>query len=223
MKLFIFITWLSTMKTYNVRITESVKQLSTRETYLYYCLLLHTNFNTMVSHVKQKTLSKFSGIDIKLIQDYLKHIESLNIIKTKKETIKSENYVFDRNTYFLSDEHFVMISNKLFSESISKDLIGFLILFKCLCMNETNICFYSIRQMEDNLKISKNTINKYLKEAKEKGYIIRDKKKKAYKLTRNDLFIITPENLFAKIKRFYPEILTDEDLKERRLHLSFRQ
>lgn len=72
--------------------------------------------------------------------------------------------------------------------------------------------------MEEELKITKNTICKYLKEAKDKGYIIRDKKKKAYKLTRNDLFIITPENTFAFIKSFYPEILTDEDLKERKIY-----
>lgn len=206
------------MKNYNVRVTESVKQLSVRETYFYYCLLLCTDFNNMVSFAKQDFLSRFSGIDKKLIQDYLKKFKELGIIKIYKRRVESDNHIFDRNTYYLSDNHFVLVSNKLYSEPISKDLIGFLILFKCICLNGTNFSKYSIREMADNLKISKNTVNKYLKEAIAKDYIVKDKKKKAYKLTRDDLFIITPESPFAVIKRIYPEVLIDEELRDRKMY-----
>ena len=45
---------------YNIRLTDKISnKLTVYETYLYYCLALCTDFNTMESNVKQETLAKF--------------------------------------------------------------------------------------------------------------------------------------------------------------------
>lgn len=204
------------MKKYNVKITEGIRNhLSTTEAYFFYCLALCTDINTMISNAKQTSLAEFYGIkDVKYIQDCLSKFEDLGFLTIVKRGVVTSQNAFYRNVYHLNDEHFVMISNQLYSEPISNELKGFLILFKCLCLNGTNFNKYSIRGMEDNLKIGKSTIQRHLKQAMEEGYIKKNKKG-YYQLTREDIFIPLPESAFAIMQNVYPEILTDEDIANR--------
>lgn len=88
---------------------------------------------------------------------------------------------------------------------------GFLILLKCLCLNGTNTILYSQNRLAEELNLSTGTISRYMKEAKEKGYVKKDKK--GIHLLNKDIFIITSESQLAIIKNVYPEIITDEDLE----------
>ena len=160
------------------RITENIAgQLDLLEAYLFYCLALCSECYTMVSNIKQETLTGFYGIKKEdQIREWLHKFEDLNLIQINKQPIKGKNGSFDRCSYILNTEHYVLISNKLYNAPISRQLKGFLILLKCKCLNGTNTYKYTQSALAKELNISKSSISRYLTQAEDKGYIKRDNK-----------------------------------------------
>lgn len=136
--------------------------------------------------------------------------ESLGLVSIDKFDVYGQYGKFNRCSYRLDAEHYVLITNKLYNEPISKELKGFLILLKCKCLNGTNTTLYSQNRLAEELGLAKGTISKYINEAEEKGYVKRNKK--GIHLLREDIFLKTSESQLAIIKNIYPEIITDEDL-----------
>lgn len=200
------------------RITENIAgKLDLLEAYLFYCLALCSECYTMVSNIKQETLTGFYGIKKEdQIREWLHKFEDLNLIQIDKQPIKGKYGSFDRCSYKLNTEHYVLISNKLYNEPISRQLKGFLVLLKCKCLNGTNTCKYIQSELAKELNISTSSISRYLKLAEDKGYIKRNNKE--IHLKDRKMFIITSESTFAFIKNVYPNILTDEDIAERKIH-----
>lgn len=200
------------------RITETIAgKLDLLEAYLFYCLALCSDCYTMISNVKQEALTEFYGIKKEeQIRQWLHKFESLNLIQIDKHPIKGKYGSFDRCRYTLNTEHYVLISKKLYSEPISRQLKGFLVLLKCKCLNGTNTCQYIQSELAQVLNISPSTISRYLKQAEDSGYIKRDDK--GIHLKDRKMFIITSETSFALVKNIYPNILTDEDMAERKVH-----
>ena len=90
-------------------------------------------------------------------------------------------------------------------------------MLKIRCLNYTNICAYSVRELSETLTIGKSMVNNYLKMAEETGYIKRDKKKKTIQLLNDEIFIVARETDIASMRNFYPEIITD-DMYDKRGH-----
>lgn len=194
------------------KITSNIAgKLDLLEAYLFYCLALCSDCYTMKSHIKQENLANFYGIKkTDLIREWLHKFESLGLVRIDKSDIYGQYGKFNRCSYQLDTEHYVLITNKLYDEPISKELKGFLILLKCKCLNGTNTTLYSQNRLAEELGLSKGTISKYINEAEEKGYVKRNKK--GIHLLREDIFLKTSESQLAIIKNVYPEIITDEDL-----------
>lgn len=194
------------------KITSNIAgKLSLLETYLFYCLALCSDCYTMESYIKQDNLTNFYGIKkTDQIREWLHKFESLGLISIDKSDIYGQYGKFYRCSYQLDTEHYVLITNKLYDEPISKELKGFLILLKCKCLNGTNTTLYSQNRLAEELGLAKGTVSKYINEAEEKGYVKRNKK--GIHLLREDIFLKTSESQLAIIKNIYPEIITDEDL-----------
>ena len=195
------------------KITSNIAgKLNLLETYLFYCLALCSDCYTLESHTKQENLANFYGIKkTDKIREWLHKFESLGLIQIDKTDIYGQYGKFNRCSYQLDTEHYVLISNKLYDEPISRELKGFLILLKCKCLNGTNTTLYSQNKLAEELGLAKGTVSKYINEAEEKGYVKRDRKE--IHLLREDIFLITSESQLAIIKNIYPEIITDEDLE----------
>lgn len=183
---------------YNIRITDKISnKLTVYETYLYYCLGLCTDFNTMESHAKQITIARMyynipnddeniSNSYIDNIRKYLHSLESFGFISILRDKIKGKYGTFEKCKYNLSDNNFFMVSNKLYDEPITKELKGFLILLKSITLNGTNLILYTLDELENKLRYSRRQISNYIKELKELGYLKAEKK--GVSITRNDLF-----------------------------------
>ena len=193
-------------------ITEKIAgKLTPIEAYFFYCLALCSDCKTMVSYAKQETLANFFGIKkVDQIRDYLYRFEKLGLIEIDKFDVQGQYGKFNRCTYKLDNEHFVEIGSQLYSEDISKELKGFLILLKCKCFNGSNTCGYNQSELADELNLSASTISRKINEGIAKGYIKKDKK--GIHLTREDIFKITKETEIGIIKCVYPSIITDEDI-----------
>lgn len=183
---------------YNVRITDKISsKLTVYESYLYYCLALCTDFNTMESNAKQETIARMyydipkekkdiSNFYVDKVRKYLHTLEYFGFISISKDKIKGQFGTFEKCKYNLSNEHFFMVSNKLYNEPIKKELKGFLILLKSLTLNGTNLILYTLDELEKELKYSRRQISTYIKELKEFGYL--QTEKKGISIVRDDLF-----------------------------------
>lgn len=186
-------------------------KLDLLEAYLFYCLALCSDCYTLESNVKQETLTNFYGIKkTDQIRKWLKKFEDLRLINQHKHSFCGQYGSFDRCKYKLSEEHYVLISNSLYSKQISKELKGFLVLLKCKCLNGTNTTLYSQNRLAEELNLSPSTISRKMQEAIKLGYVKKDKK--GIHLLDDKMFIITNETQIAILKNVYPEILTDEDI-----------
>lgn len=198
-------------------ITEKIAgKLTPIEAYFFFCLALCSDCKTMVSYAKQETLAEFWGIKkVDQISKYLKRFKELDLIEIAKFDVNGQYGKFNRCTYKLNNEHFVEIGSQLYSENISKELKGFLILLKCKCFNASNTCGYDQATLADELNISPSTVSRRINEGIVKGYIKKDKK--GIHLLRDDIFIITKETEIAFWKSVYPSIITDEDIANGRI------
>ena len=173
-------------------------KLKPKEAYLFYCLALKANLKTYESNIKQITLANDYGIkDTDQISDWLYNFQSKGLLRIVKVKIKGKFGQFQKCRYFLNTENYVLISEILKDEPISRQLKGFLILLKCKCLSGTNTTLYSQNKLAKELGISVGTISNYMQEAIDKGYICKDKK--GIHLLREDIFFKT-ETSFPIIK-----------------------
>lgn len=118
------------------KITETIAgKLDLLEAYLFYCLALNSDCYTMESNIKQENLTKFYGIKKEdQVREWLHKFEELNLITIDKTPTQGKYGTFDRCKYTLNTEHYVLISNTLYDEPISRQLKGFLVLLMCKCL-----------------------------------------------------------------------------------------
>lgn len=199
------------------KIPQSVAdELRPLEAYLYLLLASKSDYNTLESKVNQSTLAELSGLDIKTIRNHLNKMESKGIITVQRDRKVGASGAFKFNTYYLTDENYSLISVDLLNEPIRNELIGFLVQLKLRCWNYSNLCRYSVRELADTLPYTKSTVERYLIEAEQKGYIKRNEK--GIILVNTNLFIVDKMSEFELIRRLCPEILTDEDYRDRIVH-----
>ena len=199
------------------KIPQSVAdELRPLEAYTYFLLASKSDYNTLESKVNQSTLAELSGLNIKTIGNHLNKMESRGIITVQRDRKVGASGAFKFNTYYLTDENYSLISVDLLNEPIKKELIGFLVQLKLRCWNYSNLCRYSVRELADTLPYTKSTVERYLIEAELKGYIKRNEK--GIILVNTNLFIVDKMSEFELIRRLCPEILTDEDYRDRIVH-----
>ena len=199
------------------KIPQSVAdELRPLEAYTYFLLASKSDYNTLESKVNQSTLAELSGLNIKTIGNHLNKMESRGIITVQRDRKVGASGAFKFNTYYLTDENYSLISVDLLNEPIRKELIGFLVQLKLRCWNYSNLCRYSVRELADTLPYTKSTVDRYLIEAELKGYIKRNEK--GIILVNTNLFIVDKMSEFELIRRLCPEILTDEDYRDRIVH-----
>lgn len=191
-------------------------KLKPLETYVYLVLASKSDYKTNESSVNEDTLAGLVGLRREVISKHICNLDKKRIIKKITERRKGDSGAFLFNHYYLYTDNYSLISMDLLKEPISRELIGFLVHLKLRCYNFTNLCQYSVRELADTLVYSKSTVERYLQEAESLGYIKRDKN--GIRLLNSNLFIIDEKSIYELVREFYPEILTDEDIRDHKIH-----
>lgn len=178
-------------------------KLTPNQTYTYFCLLSKSDFKTGESHVKQKTLCELAGIKkLDTLQAHLKKFYQLNILSKKTDSKNGNLGYFRVNTYFydIPKENWIRINLNLINKDIPSKIKGFLILLKCLAMNNSNFIGYNKTQISKHLSIDVKTVRSYLKDAESLGVI--QSENKGFLILDKSFFVDNP-SIPSNINGFY--------------------
>lgn len=185
------------------------------EAYTYLALASKSDYETNESNVNEETLAELTGLSRERISIFISKFHNERIIKRITERRKGKSGAFLFNHYYLYTDNYSLISVDLLKEPIKRELIGFLVQLKLRCYNFTNLCQYSVRDLADTLVYTKSTVQRYLKEAEDLGYIKRDNN--GIHLLNGKLFIIDEKSEYELVKEYYPESLTDEEIANHKI------
>ena len=188
------------------------------EAYVYLALASKSDYETDESNVNEDTLAELTGLRRETISIYITKFDKERIIKKITECRKGDSGAFKFNHYYLYTDNYSLISMDLLKEPIRRELIGFLVQLKLRCYNFTNLCQYSIRELADTFVYERSTVQRYLKEAEELGYIKRDKD--GIHLLNKKLFIIDEKSVYELVREYYPEVLTDVEIANHKISSS---
>lgn len=158
------------------------KNLSNKEAYIYLSLLFKSDYKTGESNVLLETLSKETGYDSETVSGYLHKAKEYRYIEITQKTCgkKEDGSTKTKNFYnvHIPQKDFIMVNREFLDFHIENlsikeetDLKGFILLIKCICLNNCNFTYYSLREMTEHLKISYATIQKLMKKCRDLGLI----------------------------------------------------
>ena len=196
------------------------KQLSNKEAHVYLLLLFKSDYNTGESNVLLETLSKEAGYNADTVSGYLHKAKRLGYVDITPQYIKAENGQPKTKNFYkvhIPPKDFIMVSRSFLDLHFDNltlkeetDIKGFILLVKCICLNNCNLTFYSLREMAKHLKISYATIQKNMKKCIKLKLI--EPHKDGYRIML-DCFDKGNTNYFPKgTPPLYKEIYTTIDL-----------
>ena len=201
------------------RIDNRVGELKPVHAWIYYCLAFSSDFKTDISNIKQDSLAKKAGCSVECIKDAIKDFEQHRMIEKNTATLTGEKGNFSRNSYILNNgENYRFMSDKLFTEDISIELKGFLIIYWSLSLACENYLLLNANQCAEYISLSKTPIYNYIKLAIAAGYVQKDSKnKKKTIFVREDIFIPARKSAYRYALELYPAMLTDEDITNKQI------
>lgn len=167
---------------YRVFPIDLASKLNNKEAMTYLHLLFKADFVTGESNVLLETLSKLSGYDSETVSSHLHKVadESSYLIIERKYIGNDSGKPKTKNTYKVTypTMNFIMVDKEFLDFEINglsykaqHDLKGFILLMKCVCLNNTNITKYSLRQITERIGLSYSTIQRYMTKCIELGYV----------------------------------------------------
>ena len=163
------------------------KNLSNKEAFIYLSLLFKSDYKTGESNVLLETLSKETGYDSETVSGYLHKAKEYKYIEITPKTCgkKEDGSTKTKNFYkiHIPQKDFIMVNREFLDFHIENlsikeetDLKGFILLIKCICLNNCNFTYYSLREMAEHLKISYATIHKLMRKCRDLELITYHKK-----------------------------------------------
>ncbi len=185
----------------------------------YLNLLFKSDFKNGKSNVQLETLADMSGYNSETISSHLHKIQDnsdylkierkcLGVVNGKPITKNLYTSAIPTKDFIIVDKGFSDFEIDGLSKKAQHDIKGFIILIKCLCVNNTNTTFYSLRQIEQRVGLSYATIQNLMKKCRELGFIVQTDKGYEIKMPYFDLgnSRIYPNGTPDLYKSIYKEI-----------------
>lgn len=154
------------------------------QAYVAACFSFKSDFITGESHIHQDTLADYCQCSPSKIQDYISVFKEVGFIRSSTtHYFKIEDGLPRRqNVYLLNipTSNYFTIRKELLEKDIPTGIIGYVLLLKCLCLNNTNTCFYNLLEISNKLNIGYSTLkgkNGLHQKAIDYGLLVDDKVK----------------------------------------------
>lgn len=184
-------------KNYRIITRDIIGKLNIDETYVFMWLLFKSDYETWESHVLRSTLCKVTGFkDEETITRYTNKFHKSGFL-TDKNCLKSYNGEKGRIQTYMTykinapTHNWVRFKYDLLEEDIPYSLKAFLVLLKCLCLNNTNACLYSKAEIARQLNIDRGKVADYIRLGIEHNKIIADGK--THYITDSNIVIDLPK------------------------------
>lgn len=149
---------------YRIISKDLLLKLTNKEAYTFCCLLLNTQLETYISHIKEETLAEMTGYSERTISTYIQKFKAIGLLTVKTEQIKGEKGIFNRNTYYVikPTSNYYRVEYDFLLEEIPADIKGYLLLLKCIGYQGSNSVLYSLNVIDKKklLPIGLSTIKK---------------------------------------------------------------
>ncbi|WP_294143149.1 hypothetical protein [uncultured Sanguibacteroides sp.] len=181
-------------KNYRIITRDIAGKLTLHETYVFTWLLFKSDYETGESHVQRETLREVTGIkDVDTISKYTAKFEDLGFLRKEYNHRNNEGQLTTPVTYHVNipKSNWIRFKKGLLLEDIPNELKAFLVLLKCLCINNTNITYYTKTEISRRLNLSPKTVKKYIDLAIEHGKPVEV----------NNFFLITDSNIILDTPR----------------------
>lgn len=155
-------------KNYRLVPIEAAQKLKNGPLYTYLVLLFKSDFYTHRSEVNEETLATITGFAQKTIGNHLAKMEEaglIQIIRTRPSKCRKKNYyriVHPKKNFIICDSELIEMTIGNMTLKEESELKGFLLMVKCLCVNNCNITYYSYERMAQHLGIGLTTIKKHM-------------------------------------------------------------
>ncbi len=133
-----------------------------------------SNYKTNISHITEEKLSLLTGLDERIIRRSIKRLKDAGYL-TVQTTIKedADRGFIKRNSYFIKPviKDYFFLDNNYFKRNYHAKIVGFLLLLKAICLNNTDAIQWSNSQIAKSIGLSRNTTPALLNECLQLGLI----------------------------------------------------
>lgn len=144
------------------------------DVYVWATIKCCSNHKTNISHVTEEKLSLLTGLDERTIRRVIKRLKDAGWL-TVQTTIKedADRGFIKRNSYFIKPviKDYFFLDNNYFKRNYHAKIVGFLLLLKAICLNNTDAIQWSNSQIAKSIGLSRNTTPALLNECLQLGLI----------------------------------------------------
>ena len=177
-----------------------------QDIFVYAYIKLCSDFKSGLSHATQDRLSELTGIPLRTLQEAIYRLRDSSFMSVVTKQVEKSR---KQNTYIFNPQpiNYYLLDNSFFYLSLTPKQKGFLLLLKCLCLNNTNKTLFNRTKIASELFQDRGTVSKLINElvAKElihetkEGYLLptnffpffsKSKKSQFEDFQEHDLFIL---------------------------------
>lgn len=167
---------------------EAARRLSNKALYTYVVMLFKSDFNTYHSAVNQDTVAAITGRCQRTVGNHVEKMEQAELVKVTRTQLERERkkdyYDFARpaKDFIICDHSLIDMELEGLTQEQQSDLKGFLLMVKCMCVNNCNFTYYSYKQMASKLGIGETVIKKLMRQLIEHGLVERLTHRTGYRI-----------------------------------------
>ena len=137
-------------------------QFTPSQAYIAACLSFKSDFVTGESHIHQDSLAQFCHCSISKIQDAISAFKRIGFIQSVKVLqFKNEKGEPRRENIYqlhIPETNYFILRKELLEKDIPANVIGYVLLLKCLCINGTNSCYYTLKEIAEKINAGYSTL-----------------------------------------------------------------
>ena len=155
--------------------------------YTFACIKSTMDYKNGISKINQRTVQEKFDIPERTLRDAILRLEEYRLLNIQQKMYENKNPILNcksilKNYYKfnLNPDNYFFVDNNFFNMNIPKEIKGFLLILKAICLNNTNAYISSRRiknginktELSHRINMDIKTIQKYLIESQKLDEIV---------------------------------------------------